>query len=102
MDDSSPDLQTTICVKLRVTGIVQGVFYRKTICEKANALSLKGFVKNLADGSVECVVQGPKQQVDVLIQCCKKGPPIAKVSGVSIHQVPLNHRLQDATSFQIK
>ena len=101
MDGSSPYPQTTICVKLRVIGIVQGVFYRKTTCQKANELSLKGYVKNLTDGSVECVVQGPKQQVKLLIDCCKKGSPMAKVSDVSVHPLPLDHRLHHATSFQI-
>ncbi len=70
--------------KLRVTGRVQGVFYRQMTKTKAHELGLGGWVKNTDDGAVELEVWGPSDQVDRLISWCQVGPPMATVSAVAV------------------
>ena len=64
---------------LRVVGCVQGVGFRLATRDKARALGVFGWVRNLADGSVEVRVQGPSPSVDQLIAWLWQGPPMAKV-----------------------
>jgi len=71
-------------VKLKITGRVQGVFYRQTTCKEANALALFGWVKNKSDGSVEALVYGPDEKVQELVNWCHEGPPSAKVESVEV------------------
>lgn len=76
---------TTInTARLRVTGRVQGVFYRQSARDKARALGLCGWVRNTEDGAVELEVWGTRDRVEELISWCHCGPPAAKVSGVTI------------------
>ncbi len=67
-----------------VQGRVQGVFFRATTCDRAEALGLTGWVKNTSDGRVEAVFQGQKENVEEIIQWCHKGPPGAVVTGVEV------------------
>ncbi|MBX7057073.1 MAG: acylphosphatase [Leptospirales bacterium] len=64
-----------------VRGRVQGVGYRQYCMNLASRLALSGFVRNLADGSVElvCADNGRLEQVEAAL---KKGPPLARVSEV--------------------
>jgi acylphosphatase len=43
---------------------------------------VNGYVKNLADGSVEAVFQGPVEAVDRMVAWCRQGPPAARVDRV--------------------
>lgn len=70
-------------VSLWVTGKVQGVFYRASALEKAQSLNLSGFVKNLSDGSVEMVAEGPRYALEQFVEWAKQGPPSAEVENVS-------------------
>ncbi len=70
-----------------VSGKVQGVFYRKNTHEQALALKLTGWVKNLPDGRVELMAQGPKEALDKLHAWCKIGPKKAKVTGVEVEMI---------------
>ena len=67
---------------VRVTGVVQGVGFRWFVREKARRLGLSGWVRNLADGSVEVVAAGDPGQIDLLLGELKKGPPGAIVDAV--------------------
>lgn len=69
---------------LIISGNVQGVYYRASCKEYASGLGLKGWVRNLDDGSVEALAQGEKERIDRFIEWCKKGPPQAKVEEVKI------------------
>ena len=69
-----------------VSGRVQGVFYRSNTRKKALELGLKGWVRNLPDGRVEAVVEGEENQVDRLIQWCRRGPPSAVVTGLEVEK----------------
>ncbi len=67
-----------------ISGRVQGVSFRHFTREKALALGLKGWVRNLPDGRVECELEGPKRALDKMIDVCRDGPRWAKVTNVEI------------------
>lgn len=71
-------------VRLIIKGRVQGVFFRHNTNKVAYKLGLKGFVRNLDDGSVEVIAEGDKKKIDELIQFCRKGPAYARVDDVKI------------------
>lgn len=68
---------------LSITGLVQGVWYRKTAVEQATALGLKGYAKNLPDGSVHIEAEGSQEALDAFISWCRNGPPLARVDQVT-------------------
>lgn len=70
--------------RLRVTGRVQGVWYRGWTVDQAEALGLDGWVRNCRDGSVEMLASGPDAAVDELIARCRQGPSAARVERVDI------------------
>lgn len=64
---------------IHVSGRVQGVFFRVEAQKKGRELGLRGFVRNLEDGSVEVVAQGDEKQVEAMLAWCRKGPENAQV-----------------------
>ena len=71
--------------KLEITGRVQGVWFRGATQQEARRLGLAGWVRNMPDGSVSALVQGPKDKVRLLINWAEKGgPPSAYVDAVSV------------------
>ena len=72
-----------------VTGKVQGVWFRASTAERAQALGLVGWVRNLADGRVELVAEGTRPSVESLIEFCHQGPPLARVDKVDVHWEPV-------------
>jgi acylphosphatase len=77
-----------ITIRLVITGKVQGVFYRKSAKEKAGELKITGTVRNLANGDVEIIATGNREQLDNLISWCKTGPPKAVVAKIEIEEQP--------------
>jgi len=71
-------------VRARVRGLVQGVFYRASTCDRASDLGVVGWVRNRADGSVELEAEGARDRVEELIAWCRRGPPGARVTGVDV------------------
>ncbi len=71
-------------VRCLVSGRVQGVWYRASTAQQAERLSLRGWVKNLADGRVEVVIAGESRQVAKLCGWLWEGSPDASVSGVTV------------------
>lgn len=71
-------------VHIFISGIVQGVFFRASTADKAQELGLTGWVKNLPDGRVEAVIEGPKDKIEKMIEWIKKGPKFAKVDEVEV------------------
>jgi acylphosphatase len=63
---------------------VQGVFYRATCADVARRLGLVGWVRNLPDGSVEAVAEGPSNDVEALLAWCRQGPPLAAVERLDV------------------
>lgn len=70
-----------------VRGRVQGVAFRWSTQECAHELGLSGYVRNLADGSVEVLAQGEQRKVDVLCEWLWQGPAHARVDTVECHEV---------------
>lgn len=71
-------------VHLKITGRVQGVWYRAWTRETALALNLQGWVRNRMDGSVEAIVSGEDAMVDQLIEKCWHGPDAARVDQIEV------------------
>ena len=67
---------------VRISGQVQGVFFRDSTRQKAEELGLAGWVKNLSDGSVEAVFEGPSDKVREMVSWCEEGPRNASVEDV--------------------
>jgi len=67
---------------VRITGRVQGVWYRQWTVQEARRRNLDGWVRNRSDGSVEALIAGPEAEVEALIRLCGDGPPAAAVSEV--------------------
>lgn len=65
-----------------VEGRVQGVFYRINTRKRAYSLDLKGYVKNLLDGTVEVVAEGSEENLKKLIEWCRSGSPAANVTNI--------------------
>jgi protein-L-isoaspartate(D-aspartate) O-methyltransferase len=71
-------------VAVRVSGTVQGVYYRASARHEGERLGLRGWVRNESDGSVALHVQGDPAVVDALLGWCRVGPPAARVSRVEV------------------
>lgn len=65
-----------------VSGEVQGVFFRDSARQRAEELGLAGWVKNVPDGRVEALFEGPSQWVEEMVRWCEQGPPHARVQSV--------------------
>jgi len=65
-----------------VTGRVQGVGYRYFVLREAERLGLAGFTRNLPDGRVEVVAEGPEEVLGQLDTRLRSGPSFARVDGV--------------------
>ncbi len=70
--------------RLLVTGRVQGVGYRVSCARRARRSGLAGHVRNLDDGRVEVVLQGPPGAVAELVDWCRSGPASARVEAVAV------------------
>lgn len=71
-------------IHVYISGEVQGVTFRDFTMRNAQRLGLKGYVKNLKDGRVELVAEGPKFDLGKLITKVERGPRMAKVDDVRI------------------
>jgi acylphosphatase len=67
-----------------VSGRVQGVFFRDTCRRLAEQYGVAGWVRNLPDGRVEAVFEGPADDVGRLVDWCRKGPRHAVVDHVEV------------------
>lgn len=67
-----------------VHGRVQGVFFRETARRRALAAGLSGWIRNVADGTVEAVFEGEPPAVERLVDFCREGPRGARVEWVDV------------------
>jgi acylphosphatase len=70
-----------------VSGTVQGVYYRATTREEARERCVDGWVRNLANGSVEAVLEGDPEAVEAMVEWCHTGSPRAEVDDVAVEYV---------------
>ena len=73
-------------VRVRISGRVQGVWFRAWAKQNATARGLDGWVRNCIDGNVEALFAGPDGAVEAMIIQCWNGPPLACVSSISSEQ----------------
>lgn len=74
-----------MALRVVISGRVQGVGYRGWLLGRARKLGLAGWVRNRADGSVEALIAGEMAAVQDLLRACRRGPPLAHVSGIVEH-----------------
>jgi len=74
-------------VKILVEGRVQGVGYRYFVLQKALELDIKGYVKNLWNGSVEVLAIGAVSDIDAFLSLLKEGPHLANVRSLGIEEM---------------
>lgn len=67
-----------------ISGRVQGVFYRMETQSAAHRIGVKGWVRNLTDGTVEAIFEGEQAKVDAVLEWCRKGPPNSRVDEVEV------------------
>ena len=70
--------------KLKIYGHVQGVFFRESMCSKAQQLGITGWVRNCRAGTVEAMIQGAPKAVGAMIEWARTGPELARVERVEI------------------
>ncbi|MGQ9565845.1 MAG: acylphosphatase [Candidatus Bathyarchaeales archaeon] len=67
-----------------ISGRVQGVFFRDETRRQAIKHKVTGWVRNKSDGRVEAVFEGEQEDVEKLVEFCRKGPSYAKVTNVEV------------------
>jgi acylphosphatase len=89
---------TAVARRFVVRGRVQGVGFRYFVEKHAQRLGLRGYAKNLSDGSVEVIAAGPPAAVEELAGHLYQGPRLAHVVGVDQQEAPLT----DYAPFRIR
>ncbi len=93
-------MSATRAVRYLVRGRVQGVGFRWFVMREATRLNLKGYVRNLPDGSVEVCAQGIPGSLEALSAALANGPPGGRVAGVEKQELP--HEVDVGNSFEIQ
>lgn len=81
-----------------ISGRVQGVYYRESTRQEAQRLGLAGWVRNLADGRVECHLEGTPEALARMELWLWQGPAAAQVTGVVLEEVAC----EGLTDFQVR
>ena len=76
-------------VHVKISGKVQGVFFRATAKEIASLHKISGWIKNTYDDNVEALITGEKEDVEKFIAWCKHGPEKANVENVTVSNMDL-------------
>jgi acylphosphatase len=82
---------STVSRVIRVSGRVQGVFFRAATKNKADELNIKGFVRNERDGSVYIEAEGDEVAMTQFELWCKAGPPRANVIQCDVSTVAVSN-----------
>jgi acylphosphatase len=70
--------------RVRISGRVQGVYFRAYARDAGRLIGIEGWVRNLPDGRVEAVFEGDAQKVEEMIEWCRNGSPLSRVEAVDI------------------
>jgi len=81
-------------VDVRVSGTVQGVYYRASARREGALLGLRGWVRNVSDGSVALHLEGDPAVVEAMLEWCRSGPPAARVSRLEVSDAPSDESLE--------
>ncbi|QQG49194.1 MAG: acylphosphatase [archaeon] len=71
---------------LIIDGLVHGVLFRASMARLASQHGVRGWVKNLADGSVQAHLEGEPYDVALLVEWARRGPPRARVDSVIVRE----------------
>jgi acylphosphatase len=85
-------------LNIRVSGKVQGVFFRASANEQADELRVKGFVRNEPNGDVYIEAEGEEHQLKLFLEWCGRGPKRALVANVMVEESVL----KSFTSFEVR
>jgi acylphosphatase len=77
-------VKPVVARRLVIAGRVHGVGFREATVDAARAAGVVGWVRNRADGTVEVLAQGSSEAVDRVVAWCRRGPPLARVTGVDV------------------
>ena len=77
-------MSDTVRAHVYVSGRVQGVYYRASTRDTAREKEVDGWVRNLDDGRVEAVFEGPESAVEAMIEWCHTGSRAAEVDDVDV------------------
>ena len=91
MSSARTRLQTRAVIvrrRVRVWGVVQGVFFRTSCAREAERRGVTGWIRNVPDGSVEAVFEGGSAAVEALTAWCRHGSEGALVDGVEAADEP--------------
>jgi acylphosphatase len=80
------------CVRIRIEGRVQGVWFRASTRRIARELALTGWVRNEPDGTVLAEATGPSGNIEKFIDWCHHGPELAKVREVTVEEIDVSAR----------
>jgi acylphosphatase len=75
-------------VHVLVRGRVQGIGFRVSAASRARSLGVGGWVRNLPDGGVEAVFEGPRELVESMVDWCRRGPSGAWIESVETNAEP--------------
>ncbi len=98
-DEKAIEAGGRVRAHVRVTGSVQGVFFRSGVRSQAKLLEIRGWVRNVPDSSLEAVFEGDRDRVRKMIDFCWEGPPGAQVRKVEVEWEKPRH---DTPGFEIK
>jgi len=84
------DKDEKLLYRIHVTGYVQGVGFRWRTLREANSRGIKGYVKNMPDGSVYIEAEGTRKQLRDFTEWCRKGPGHVESVTVDVHP-PANY-----------
>lgn len=71
---------------IRISGVVQGVFFRASTKTEADSLRIVGIVRNEPDGSVYVEAEGEEEDLQSFVKWCQHGPPRAKVQNTEVRE----------------
>ena len=84
--------------RVLISGLVQNVWFRATTAKQAARAGVDGWVRNLADGRVEAVLEGTEDAVNEMIDFCSRGPEMARVDRIEV----VEENPENLESFRIR
>ncbi len=76
--------EQVVRARVRASGRVQGVWFRQSVADRARELGVAGWVRNLPDGAVEAILEGPPGAVESALAFVRVGPPRADVRACEV------------------
>ena len=84
--------------RVLISGLVQNVWFRAMTAKQAARAGVRGWVRNLADGRVEAVLEGSADAVNEMVDFCSRGPELARVDRIEV----VEESLENLEDFRIR